>query len=84
MRFIRISGLAATFVLGAAASAPAAPSPLRFEQNAKVARIGGFDVSPDGRWVAYAVGTPFVAENTTRSAIWIAPARGGTKWSLAR
>jgi dipeptidyl aminopeptidase/acylaminoacyl peptidase len=77
MRFIRISGLAATFVLGAAASAPAAPSPLRFEQNAKVARIGGFDVSPDGRWVAYAVGTPFVAENTTRSAIWIAPARGG-------
>jgi dipeptidyl aminopeptidase/acylaminoacyl peptidase len=77
MRFIRISGLAATVVLGAAATAPAAPSPLRFEQNAKVARIGGFDVSPDGRWVAYAVGTPAVAENTTRSAIWIAPARGG-------
>ena len=37
MRFIRISGLAAAFVLGVASTATAAPTPLRFEQNAKVA-----------------------------------------------
>lgn len=77
MRFIRITGLAATFVLGAAATAAAARNPLRFEELAKVARIGGFAVSPDGGWIAYAVGTPVVSENLTHSAIWIVPSRGG-------
>ena len=77
MRIIRISGLAATLVLGAAATTAAARNPLRFEELAKVARIGGFAVSPDGAWIAYAVGTPMVAENRSRSAIWIAPSRGG-------
>ena len=77
MRIIRISGLAATLVLGASATALAARNPLRFEELAKVARIGGFAVSPDGAWIAYAVGTPMVAENRSRSAIWIAPSRGG-------
>jgi len=63
MRFTRITGLAATFVLGVGATAAAARNPLRFEELAKVARIGGFAVSPDGAWIAYGVGTPVVAEN---------------------
>jgi Tol biopolymer transport system component len=77
MRRICITLLAGTLAVGTAAAAPAAQRPLRFEELAKVARVGGFDVSPDGRWIAYAVGTPVVSENLTRSAIWIAPSRGG-------
>jgi dipeptidyl aminopeptidase/acylaminoacyl peptidase len=49
----------------------AAPKPLRFEESAKILRVGGFTVSPDGRRVAYAVSTPDVAANASRSAIWM-------------
>jgi dipeptidyl aminopeptidase/acylaminoacyl peptidase len=77
MRRICITVLTGTLTVGIAASAAAGERPLRFEELAKVARVGGFDVSPDGRWIAYAVGTPVVSENLTRSAIWIAPSRGG-------
>jgi len=60
-----------------AAGVSAADRPLRFEELAKVERVGGFDLSPDGKWIAYAVGTPVVSENRTRSAVWIVPAAGG-------
>ena len=77
MRRICIRVLAGTLAVGTAASAAAAGRPLRFEELAKVERVGGFDVSPDGKWVAYAVGTPIVLENRTRSAVWIAPSKSG-------
>lgn len=51
--------------------------PLRFEEMAKLQRLGGFSVSPDGNRVAFALGTPDVDANTTRSAIWSIAATGG-------
>lgn len=66
--------------LASAAAAPAlyaAGRPFRFDELAKVKRVGGFSLSPDARWIAYAVATPDVAENLTRSAIWLEPAAGG-------
>lgn len=71
MRRICIRVLAGTLAVGATASAAAAQQPLRFEQLARVERVGGFDVSPDGGWIACAVGTPVLSENVTRSAIWL-------------
>jgi hypothetical protein len=71
MRRTCIRVLAGTLAVGTAASAAAARQPLRFEELARVARLGGFDVSRDGRWIACAVGTPVVSENVTRSAIWL-------------
>jgi len=56
--------------------------PFRFEELSKVQRVGAFDVSPDGKWVVYAAGTPLVAENRTTSALWVAPAAGGSPRSL--
>ncbi len=76
MRRNDIRLLAGMLAIASVASAAAARKPLRFEELAKVARLGGFDVSPDGRWIACAVGTPVVSENLTRSAIWIAPSSG--------
>lgn len=76
MRAICITMLAGTLAFGAAGSATGAARPFRFEELAKVERIGGFSVSSDGKWIAYSVGTPVIAENGTKSAIWLAPVGG--------
>ncbi len=78
MRFQRLAVPWALLLATSAAAAPAAASrPVRFEELAKLQRIGGVAVSPDGRQVAFSVGTPDVQANTTRSAIWMVPADGG-------
>ena len=77
MRAICITALAGTLAVGAAATATGAGRPFRFDELAKVERIGGFSLSPDGKWIAYSVGTPVIAENRRKSAIWLAPAAGG-------
>jgi dipeptidyl aminopeptidase/acylaminoacyl peptidase len=69
--------LTGALTVGIAAGAAAAQRPLRFDELAKLDRVGSFDVSPDGKWIAYSVGTPVIAENRTKSAIWLAPAAGG-------
>jgi dipeptidyl aminopeptidase/acylaminoacyl peptidase len=55
----------------------AAPRPVRFEELARLERIGGFSVSPDGARIAFAAATADVEANRMRSAIWIVPASGG-------
>ena len=50
--------------------------PFRFDELARVQRVGGFALSPDGQWIAYAVSTPDVAANRSPSAIWLAPSAG--------
>src|SRR5260370_9748689 len=55
----------------------AAQTPFRFDELARVARLGAFSVSPDGRFLACAVGTADLEENRMRSAIWMVPAAGG-------
>ena len=75
MKFICWSVLAGTFAVATVAAA--AQRPVRFEELARLDRIGSFDLSPDGKWIAYSVGTPVIAENRTKSAIWLAPAAGG-------
>ncbi|HEV8609382.1 MAG TPA: S9 family peptidase [Thermoanaerobaculia bacterium] len=77
MRGICIRIFAGALAVGSAASAAGAGTPVRFEELAKLDRIGGFDLSPDGKWIAYSVGTPVIAENRTKSAIWLAPSAGG-------
>jgi tricorn protease-like protein len=77
MRSIRIGLFAAIISIACGADAEGAPRPFRFEELAKAERIGGFDVSPDGKWIAYSVGTPVIEENLVKSAIWLASTAGG-------
>src|SRR5512134_774677 len=72
-----IAGVATAVLIVLATRAEGAGRPFRFEELAKVQRIGGFDLSPDNRWIAYAVGTPIVLENRTSSAIWLVPTGQG-------
>ena len=68
---MKVVRLAVFGALACAAVASAAPKPMRFEESARIRRVGGFSVSPDGRRVAYAVSTPDVDANASRSAIWM-------------
>ena len=63
----------------ARASCLAAPAARASAPSASTSSRGSsawaaFALSPDGKWLAYAVATPDVEENRTRSAIWIKPA----------
>jgi len=70
--------LAGAFVWGSAVCAAAAGTvPFRFDQLARVARVGGSSLSPDGRLIAVTVSTADLEENQLRSAIWLIPSSGG-------
>jgi dipeptidyl aminopeptidase/acylaminoacyl peptidase len=77
MKHVRSALSTAILPLLLAASALAAGRPFRFDELARAERVGAFDLSPDGKWIVYTVGTPVVLENRTKSAIWIVPAAGG-------
>src|SRR2546426_10175596 len=68
-----LGALTALLLAGAASGG----RPFRFDELARVKRLGGFSLSPDGRSIAYALTTADVAENRTRSAIWFQPVSGG-------
>jgi dipeptidyl aminopeptidase/acylaminoacyl peptidase len=68
---------ALALALAASSATARGERPLRFEELARVQRLGDFSVSPDGRRVAFALATADVTANTLRSAIWIVPASGG-------
>ena len=58
--------------------APAQKLPFTAEAMMSLRRISEPAISPDGRWVAFTVGTVDVAKNTTDRQIWIAPVLGGS------
>ncbi len=60
-----------------ASAASASGRPFRFDELASLRRVGGFSLSPDGKWVAYSVGTPDVEENRTTTALWLQATSGG-------
>ncbi len=70
--------LAAAFVgLALGAAAARAEHPFRFDDLQKLERMSSFSVSPDGKWLVYAVTLSDVEENTSRSALWIQATGGG-------
>ena len=66
-------------LMALACSLPALAQKLPFTAEAmmKLRRISEPALSPDGRWVAFTVGTVDVQKNTTDRQIWIAPVLGG-------
>src|SRR5262249_4327783 len=62
---------AAALACVATCAAAEAGRPFRFDELARVQRVGAFSLSPDGKWIVYSVGTPDVEANRTHSALWI-------------
>ncbi|HEX9761301.1 MAG TPA: S9 family peptidase, partial [Candidatus Acidoferrales bacterium] len=57
---------------------------MTFDDLAAMNRVGEIQVSPDGRWVAYTVGTPDMAANRVPRNIWLAPLGSGEPRQLTR
>src|ERR1700739_2733828 len=58
--------------------------PIRFQDLAAMHRLGGPQISPDGKWIAYEVGTPNVEANRVVRDIWLIPAGGGEARQITR
>ena len=81
----RMSLLAALAALPAMAAAQANPAAaqsgarrnLIVDDFLAVKSVAHAQISPDGKWVAYTVGTLDLAEDKSQSQIWMVPAAGG-------
>src|SRR4051812_13206847 len=54
-----------------------AKRPMQFDDLMKMHRLGSFSVSPDGKWVVYAVTDADLDKNTKSTRLWVIPAAGG-------
>ncbi len=43
----------------------------------RVQRISDPQISPDGEWIAYTIGTSYLEEEKSETRIWIVPIAGG-------
>ena len=57
--------------------APSAPRNLEIDDSFNIKAVGGANLSPDGKWVAYTVTTVSYEKNNSRTRIWMMPTRGG-------
>ena len=51
---------------------------MTFDDLISMERVSEPAISPDGRWVAYTLATPILAENRTTRNIWVAATAAGT------
>jgi dipeptidyl aminopeptidase/acylaminoacyl peptidase len=68
------------FLLSASLLTPAfgqAKRTMQFDDLMKMHRLGGFSVSPNGKWVVYAVTDADLDQNTKSTRLWVIPAAGG-------
>ncbi|MBT8396244.1 MAG: S9 family peptidase, partial [Gemmatimonadetes bacterium] len=50
---------------------------MEIEDQYRVKRVGGAQVSPDGEWVAYTVSTTNLEKDESKSQVWMVSSRGG-------
>src|ERR1700681_1334944 len=87
MRITLRSGLAAATCLLCSAAplrAQEAKHPITFDDLIQMHRVGDPKISPDGKWVAYAVATPDMSANRNASNIWIISTSGGEAMQLTQ
>jgi len=71
-------------VLSSAMAQEAGKHAITFADMIQMHRLGEAQVSPDGKWVAYAVSTPDLDANRGVSNIWIVPTTGGAPLQLTQ
>jgi dipeptidyl aminopeptidase/acylaminoacyl peptidase len=62
----------------------AAKHPIAFEDMIQMHRVADPKISPDGKWVAFAVATPDMSVNRNASNIWIVSTAGGEAIQLTQ
>jgi dipeptidyl aminopeptidase/acylaminoacyl peptidase len=83
---LRSSLAAAAFLLCTAAPVRAqeVKHPITFDDMIQLHRVSDPKISPDGRWVAYAVATPDMTANRNASNLWIVSTSGGAPMQLTQ
>jgi dipeptidyl aminopeptidase/acylaminoacyl peptidase len=61
-----------------------AKHPITFEDMIQMHRVGTPQISPDGKWVAYAVATPDMNANRHASNVWLVATGGGEPIQLTQ
>ena len=87
MRYrILLSGLAAAGMACCATSilAQDGKHAISFEDMMQMHRVGSPAISPDGKWVAFAVSTPDMSANRNASNIWLVSTSGGEATQLTQ
>jgi dipeptidyl aminopeptidase/acylaminoacyl peptidase len=79
---ILLLSFVATVARAQAPATPVAKRPISIDDLINMARVQEPQISPDGKWVAYTVQTPDVADNTTLHNIWIVSTAGGDAHQL--
>ena len=75
----------AALVLSAVAPAGAQQKrPITFKDLAAMHRLSDPQLSPDGKWIAYEVGTPNLEANRVAHDIWLVPSGGGEARPITR
>ncbi len=75
------------FLLICAAAIPVTAQqkrPMTFQDLAAMHRLSGPQISPDGKWIAYEVGTPNLEANRVVRDIWLVSAEGGEARQITR
>src|SRR5215470_18553908 len=84
MNCLRVGGVAvAAASLCANAQAPA-KHPITFDDMIQLHRVSAPQVSPDGKWVAFAVSTPDMDANRNASNVWVMSTAGGEARQLTQ
>lgn len=81
---VALSGIMLAAVAPALRAQAQAKAAITFDEFLGMDRISEAEISPDGKWVAYRVGTPDKAANRVPSHVWLAPAAGGEARQLTR
>jgi dipeptidyl aminopeptidase/acylaminoacyl peptidase len=86
---LRTALVVATALLSVSASGPAKAQdatkhPITFADMIKMHRVGPPQISPDGKWVAYALATPDIDANRNASNIWMVATAGGAPIQLTQ
>src|SRR5882762_8405919 len=73
-----------TLALGGLAGAQGAKRAITFDDMIKLHRVSGPQISPDGKWAAFAVSTPDMEANRNASNVWMVSAAGGEAMQLTQ
>ncbi len=76
--------LTVTSLAGAVSAGAEERRAITFDDLISMGRIGGYEISPDGRWVAFQVTWFAKEDNSSNTDIYLVPAMGGDVWEFVR
>ena len=86
MNCLRVGGVAVAALAASLCANAQAPAkhPITFDDMIQLHRVSAPQISPDGKWVAFAVSTPDMQANRNASNLWLISTAGGAPVQLTQ